>query len=49
MSTGPRKDLKTDNDAGAYAIILFPPAVHQSGNVIGLENTIGEMFLEVDI
>ena len=38
-----------DNDASAYAIILFPPAIHQRGNVVGLENTIGKMFLEVDI
>lgn len=38
-----------DNDAGAYAIILFPPAVHERGNVVSLENAIGQMFVEADI
>ncbi len=49
MLADPSKDLKTEDDAGTYAIIFLPPAVHQSGNVVGLENTVGEMFLEVDV
>src|ERR1041384_6545998 len=45
----PNEDSKTNNDAGAYAIILFPPAIHERGNVVSLENTIGQMFLETNI
>jgi hypothetical protein len=38
-----------DYNARAEAIILFPPAIDQRGNEVGLENTIGQMFLEVNI
>lgn len=41
--------LKMNYNADAEAIILFPPAIDQRGNEVGLENAIGQMFLEVNI